>query len=53
MWFIGVEVEQGKSAPPAKKNPGSPPASQLRRLTQQTLVRVVKSSTFGLGLSLF
>ena len=22
MWFIGVEVEQGTSAPPPKKNPG-------------------------------
>ena len=27
MWFIGVEVEQEKSAPPPKKNPGSAPAS--------------------------
>ena len=26
MWFIGVEVEQGTSAPPPKKNPGSVPA---------------------------
>ena len=25
MWFIGVEVEQEKSAPPPKKNPGSAP----------------------------
>ena len=25
MWFIGVEVEQEKSAPPPKKNPGSTP----------------------------
>ena len=24
-WFIGVEVEQEKSAPPPKKNPGSAP----------------------------
>ena len=23
MWFIGVEVEQEKSAPPPKKNPES------------------------------
>ena len=23
MWFAGVEVEQGTSAPPPKKNPGS------------------------------
>ena len=27
MWFIGVEVEQETSAPPAKKNPGFAPAS--------------------------
>ena len=27
MWFIGVEVEQEKSAPPPKKKPGSAPAS--------------------------
>ena len=27
MWFIGVEIEQETSAPPPKKNPGSPPAS--------------------------
>ena len=27
MWFIGVEAEQEKSAPPPKKNPGSAPAS--------------------------
>ena len=25
MWSIGVEVEQGTSAPPPKKNPGSAP----------------------------
>ena len=25
MWFIDVEVEQEKSAPRPKKNPGSPP----------------------------
>ena len=25
MWLIGVEVEQGTSAPPPKKNPGSAP----------------------------
>ena len=24
MWFIGVEVEQERSAPPPKKNPGPP-----------------------------
>ena len=27
MWFIGVEVEQERSAPPPKKNPGSAPAA--------------------------
>ena len=27
VWFIGVEVEQGTSAPPPKKNPGSAPVS--------------------------
>ena len=27
MWFIGVEVEQGTSAPPPTKNPGSAPVS--------------------------
>ena len=27
MWFIGVEVEQETSAPPAKKNPGSTPGT--------------------------
>ena len=26
MWFVGVEVEQEKSAPLPKKNPGSAPA---------------------------
>ena len=25
MWFIGVELEQERSAPPPKKNPGSAP----------------------------
>ena len=29
MWFIGVEVEQEKSAPPPKKNPGSAPDSEV------------------------
>ena len=29
MWFIGVEVEQEKSAPPPKKNPASAPALQV------------------------
>ena len=27
MWFIGVEVEQEKCAPPPKKNPGSAPVA--------------------------
>ena len=29
MWFIGVEVEQGTSAPPPKKNPRSAPEQTL------------------------
>ena len=29
MWFIGVEVEQEKSTPPPKKNPGSAPEHAL------------------------
>ena len=29
MWFIGVEVEQGTSAPPPKKNPRSSPEQTL------------------------
>ena len=31
MWFIAVEVEQEKSAPPAKKNTGSAPAYPPKR----------------------
>ena len=30
MWFIGVEVEQEKSATPPKKNPGSAPEKSGR-----------------------
>ena len=29
MWFIGVEVEQETSAPPAKKNPRSAPVTAV------------------------
>ena len=29
MWFTGVEVDQEKSAPPPKKNPGSAPAAVI------------------------
>ena len=29
MRFIGVEVEQGTSAPPPKKNPGAAPARDI------------------------
>ena len=32
MWFIGVEVEQEKSAPPPKKNPGSAPEKRIDRI---------------------
>ena len=28
MWFIAVEVEQEKSAPPPKNNPGSVPVRE-------------------------
>ena len=28
MWFIGAELQQGTSAPPPKKNPGSAPGKQ-------------------------
>ena len=42
MWFIGVEVEQGTSAPPPKKNTGSAPElnthEALLCLTQSILV---------------
>ena len=37
MWFIGVEVEQEKSASPPKKNPGSAPAYLL--MFYETLVK--------------
>ena len=30
MWFIGVEVEQGTSAPPPKKNPVSAPGKPAK-----------------------
>ena len=36
MWFIGVEVEQEKSAPPPKKNPGSAPANCSAMLAPYT-----------------
>ena len=31
MWFNGIEVEQGTSAPPPKKNPGSAPGATVRQ----------------------
>ena len=37
MWFIGVKVEQETSAPPPKKNPGSPPV--LRFITGTELYK--------------
>ena len=37
MLFIGVEVEQEKSAPPPKKNPGSAPATNAVQVTFVTL----------------
>ena len=33
MWFIGVEVEQGTSAPPPKKNPRSAPEIKVSRIS--------------------
>ena len=36
MWFICVEVEQEKSAPPPKKNPGSAPAG-CEKLLQKVI----------------
>ena len=36
MWFIGFEVEQGTSAPPPKKDPGSAPV--LSALLLKSLV---------------
>ena len=35
MWFIGVEVEQGTSAPPPKKNPGSAPDTDTKLLSSK------------------
>ena len=32
MWFIGVEVEQEKSAPPPKKNSGSVPVMRINHI---------------------
>ena len=36
MWFIGVEVEQGTSALPPKKNPGSAPDFGAIAVTEQS-----------------
>ena len=35
MWFIGVEVEQEKSAPPPKKNPGSASGNAIQVLPRE------------------
>ena len=35
MWFIGVEVEQEKSASPPKKNPGSASVTYIREYQSQ------------------
>ena len=43
MWFIAIEVEQGTSAPPPKKNPGSAPACIL--LHCNTSCSIVDSSS--------
>ena len=39
MWFIGVEVEQEKSALPLKKNPGSAPGLSLAERWTITEIR--------------
>ena len=38
MWFIGAEVEQETSAPPPKKNPGSPPVKAVLQRMTYTLI---------------
>ena len=43
MWFIAIEVEQGTSAPPLEKNPGSAPACIL--LHCNTSCSIVDSSS--------
>ena len=43
MWFIGIEVEQGASAPPPKKNPGSVPVKPF----MQTNVRLPSDTLSG------
>ena len=42
MWFIGVEVEQEKSAAPYKKNPGSAPG----KYTQSSYQLIIDLSRF-------
>ena len=42
MWFIGVEVEQETSAPAPKKNPGSAPVQNAKKLQH-----LVALSTFS------
>ena len=39
MRFIGVEVEQGTSAPPPKKNPGSAPAPANKKEKKYNLLQ--------------
>ena len=36
IWFIGVEVEQERSAPPPKKNPGSAPVTYVIGLSSES-----------------
>ena len=43
MWFIGVEVEQEKSAPPPKKNPGSAPVRIDNRILNRKTEHTKKS----------
>ena len=42
MWFIGVVVEQETSAPPPKKNPGSP-LPTIQRLSE-VMKKILRTS---------
>ena len=47
MWFIGVEVEQGTSAPPPKKNPRSAPVDSFLFWRRKTDLGAVYSRKSG------
>ena len=46
MWFIGVEVEQEKSAPPPTKNPGSAPGIYMT-LASRLNLRLLRAEVFN------